>query len=99
MTDRHALPRAAGSIRLIGVKKNHRLSRWVAFFISLCYNNFRQRETNADNLLWKQEKKDRAATLSFFIIVFRLVRDVVANHKTTRYAGAATKVIQKNHLA
>ena len=29
------------------------------------------------------------------IIVFRLVRDVVANHKTTRYAGAATKVIQK----
>lgn len=60
MTDRHALPRAAGSIRLIGVKKNHRLSRWVAF-----------------------------------VIVFRLVRDVVANHKTTRYAGAATKVIQK----
>ena len=35
----------------------------------------------------------------FYIIVFRLVRDVVANHKTTRYAGAATKVIQKNHLA
>ena len=34
-----------------------------------------------------------------FIIVFRLVRDIVANHKTTRYAGAATKVIQKNHLA
>ena len=34
-----------------------------------------------------------------YIIVFRLVRDVVANHKTTRYAGAATKVIQKNHLA
>ena len=32
---------------------------------------------------------------SFLIIVFRLVRDVVANHKTTRYAGAATKVIQK----
>ena len=30
-----------------------------------------------------------------FLIVFRLVRDVVANHKTTRYAGAATKVIQK----
>ena len=29
------------------------------------------------------------------VIVFRLVRDVVANHKTTRYAGAATKVIQK----
>ena len=37
--------------------------------------------------------------LRAFIIVFRLVRDVVANHKTTRYAGAATKVIQKNHLA
>ena len=35
----------------------------------------------------------------YFFIVFRLVRDVVANHKTTRYAGAATKVIQKNHLA
>ena len=40
-----------------------------------------------------------AALIPFFIIVFRLVRDVVANHKTTRYAGAATKVIQKNHLA
>ena len=37
--------------------------------------------------------------LFFLVIVFRLVRDVVANHKTTRYAGAATKVIQKNHLA
>ena len=37
--------------------------------------------------------------IHFVIIVFRLVRDVVANHKTTRYAGAATKVIQKNHLA
>ena len=35
MTDRHALPRAAGSIRLIGEKKNHRLSRWVAFLSSL----------------------------------------------------------------
>ena len=33
--------------------------------------------------------------LAYFIIVFRLVRDIVANHKTTRYAGAATKVIQK----
>ena len=32
---------------------------------------------------------------SILFIVFRLVRDVVANHKTTRYAGAATKVIQK----
>ena len=29
------------------------------------------------------------------IIVFKLARDVVANHKTTLYAGAATKVIQK----
>ena len=37
--------------------------------------------------------------MTFLFIVFRLVRDVVANHKTTRYAGAATKVIQKNHLA
>ena len=33
--------------------------------------------------------------LLLFTIVFRLVRDVVANHKTTHYAGAATKVIQK----
>ena len=33
--------------------------------------------------------------VAYFIIVFRLVRDIVANHKTTRYAGAATKVIQK----
>ena len=39
------------------------------------------------------------AVLAVLVIVFRLVRDVVANHKTTRYAGAATKVIQKNHLA
>ena len=38
--------------------------------------------------------KSRVRT-RLFIIVFRLVRDVVANHKTTRYAGAATKVIQK----
>ena len=40
MTDRHALPRAAGSIRLIGVKKNHRLSRWVAFFIEYFHSLF-----------------------------------------------------------
>jgi len=33
--------------------------------------------------------------VAYFIIVFRLVRDVVASHKTTRYAGVATKVIQK----
>ena len=32
---------------------------------------------------------------AFFVIVFRLVHDVVVNHKTTRYAGTATKVIQK----
>ena len=44
-------------------------------------------------------KKDLQQTVGPYIIVFRLVRDVVANHKTTRYAGAATKVIQKNHLA
>ena len=30
-----------------------------------------------------------------FTIVFRLVRDVVPNHKTTRYAGTVRKVIQK----
>ena len=46
----------------------------------------------------KNNKEARLAGL-FYFIVFRLVRDVVANHKTTRYAGAATKVIQKNHLA
>ena len=33
--------------------------------------------------------------VAYFIIVFRLVRNIVANHKTTRYAGAAMKVIQK----
>ena len=37
------------------------------YFISLCYNEFRQRETTADNLLWKHRKKDRAATLSFLL--------------------------------
>ena len=40
MTDRHALPRAAGSIRLIGEKKNHRLSRWVAFLLLQQYLPF-----------------------------------------------------------
>ena len=40
-------------------------------------------------------EKKTALAVFFHIIVFRLVRDVVANHKTTRYAGAATKVIQK----
>ena len=44
-------------------------------------------------------KKETTDGRLFLFIVFRLVRDVVANHKTTRYAGAATKVIQKNHLA
>ena len=44
-------------------------------------------------------KAEAVIASAFVIIVFRLVRDVVANHKTTRYAGAATKVIQKNHLA
>ena len=43
--------------------------------------------------------KAQTSSRLFLVIVFRLVRDVVANHKTTRYAGAATKVIQKNHLA
>ena len=37
--------------------------------------------------------KAEAVIASAFVIVFRLVRDVVANHKTTRYTGAATKVI------
>ena len=51
-------------------------------------------------LIDNQIKEPKAYAFgSFFVIVFRLVRDVVANHKTTRYAGAATKVIQKNHLA
>jgi len=50
-------------------------------------------------MLQKCYKKKASQLASLFIIVFRLVRDVVANHKTTRYAGAATKVIQKNHLA
>ena len=47
----------------------------------------------------KQEPTSIKLEAGSFIIVFRMVRDVVANHKTTRYAGAATKVIQKNHLA
>ena len=46
-----------------------------------------------------KNKRGNVVDVAPFIIVFRLVRDVVANHKTTRYAGAATKVIQKNHLA
>ena len=47
----------------------------------------------------KKNKRIVRNELSAFIIVFRLVRDIVANYKTTRYAGVATKVIQKNHLA
>ena len=53
-------------------------------------------------LNWHKNKRGNVVDVAPFIswfIVFRLVRDVVANHKTTRYAGAATKVIQKNHLA
>ena len=51
-----------------------------------------------ESLLGHQMKASQQCG-AFLFIVFRLVRDVVANHKTTRYAGAATKVIQKNHLA
>ena len=35
--------------------------------------------------------------VAYFIIVFRLVRDVVASHKTTRYAGVAMKVIDNHY--
>ena len=48
---------------------------------------------------WWSTTKTRTTVRVFLVIVFRLVRDVVANHKTIRYAGAATKVIQKSHLA
>ena len=37
-----------------------------------------------------------------FTIVFRLVRDVVPNHKTTRYAGTVRKVnepVEENEVA
>ena len=53
-------------------------------------------------IIFNKHKKTSVVYITtevIFIIVVRLVRDVVANHKTTRYAGAATKVIQKNHLA
>lgn len=30
--------------------------------------------------------------------IFRLIRDGVANHKTTSYVGAETKIIQKMTL-
>ena len=50
-------------------------------------------------IIYRRYRNRVAEMLRGFLIVFRLVRDVVANHKTTRYAGAATKVIQKNHLA
>jgi len=67
-----------GLLKLVGQRRNmldylnNKISRpfgRLFYFISLCYNNIRQRETNADNLLWKQEKKDRATTLSFFIVL------------------------------
>lgn len=33
--------------------------------------------------------------VAYFVIVLSLVCDVVASHKTTRYAGVVTKIIQK----
>ena len=69
---RKDIERYRSLIERLGLRKIIKISRpfWTAFlFISLCYNNIRQRETNADNLLWKQEKNDRAATLSFFIVL------------------------------
>ena len=33
--------------------------------------------------------KAEAVIASAFVIVFRLVRDVVANHKTTRFTGGS----------
>ena len=48
MTDRHALPRAAGSIRLIGEKKNHRLSRWVAFLLYLYHYHLKEWQRRRD---------------------------------------------------
>ena len=47
------------------------------------------------NYIISKQGKESKDSFPCFIIVFRLVRDVIANHKTTRYAGAATKVIQK----
>ena len=59
----------------------------------------KQLQANLKPGCYLYKTRGRVTGESIFIIVFRLVRDVVANHKTTRYAGAATKVIQKNHLA
>ena len=64
-----------GLLKLVGQRRNmldylRRTSRPIGrlfYFISLCYNNDRQRETNADIQLWQHEKKDRAATLSFLL--------------------------------
>ena len=62
-----------GLLKLVGQRRNmldylrRRPFGRLFYFISLCYNEFRQRETTADNLLWKHRKKDRAATLSFLL--------------------------------
>lgn len=41
--------------------------------------------------------KKKGLRRALFIIVFRLVREVVANQKNTRYAGAAMKVIYNQY--
>ena len=56
MTDRHALPRAAGSIRLIGEKKNHRLSRWVAFWRYHTTTNSTTQSAISDGILTVEDK-------------------------------------------
>ena len=38
--------------------------------------------------------KAEAVIASAFVIVFRLVRDVVANHKTTRFTGGSDYFVQ-----
>ena len=48
---------------------NNKISRpfgRLFYFISLCYNNVRQRETNADNLLWKHEKGQSGYSVLFY---------------------------------
>ena len=48
---------------------NNKISRpfgRLFYFISLCYNNIRQRETNADNLLWKLEKRTERQLCPFY---------------------------------
>jgi len=37
----------------------------------------------------KKEEKAGGGWPGLFVIVFRLVRDVVANHKTTRFTGGS----------